>query len=254
MWLRPLTTLVWLEFLWYRGYPLRFLNLVLLPGLMVAPYLLFAQLYGADEGFRSSVAVGLIFWFWLSNFLWEVGYGLENDLEAGTLESLLVAPVSVPLILSAKAIACILNNLFVTVILAGWLYLFTFSMDLPWFGLIGLAILSSFSLLGFVMILAGSVLLLKRSESIGAVLQTVLGLLSGATAPPRLFPLPIRVMSGLIPLTYGIAAVRLILQGQRVGLPIVLLMVTGTFYALIGHVFMRRAEKRVKTMGTTGEF
>lgn len=253
--LRALSSLVWLEILWYRGYPLRLLNLVLSPGLMVAPYLLFVQLYGADDNFRSLVAVGLIFWLWLSNFIWEVGYGLENDLEAGTLESLLVTPISVPLVLLAKTMACILRNIFVTVCLLGWLYLFNFSLDLPWLELIALAILSSFALSGFVMILASSVLLLKRSESVGAILQTVLGLLSGVTAPPHLFPLPIRVVSGLIPLTYGIAAVRLALQGQRVGFPLVAwLMVTGIFYAVIGRVFVRRAEQRIKTAGTTGEF
>lgn len=252
--MRAFCSLVWLELLWYRGYPLRLVGLAISPGLMVAPFLLFSRLYGPDPSFQTSVAIGLILWLWLSTLIWDVGYGLENDLEAGTLESLLIAPTSIIVILAAKSAVCILSNLFVTASIIGWLFVFHISIQFSWPLLIALALLNGFALSGFVIVLASSVLLLKKSENIGVILQTILGVLSGVTAPPHLFPKWVQVVARMLPLTYGIAAARLLLQGQPLGNQVLWLTITGIFYALIGRAFIKLAERRMKLAGTTGEF
>lgn len=252
--MRAFRALVWNELLWYRGYPLSLLNLALSPAFLVAPYLLFAQLFGVDEAFKSSVAVGLILWHWLSTLIWDVGYGLENELEGGTLESLLVTPISIVTMLAAKGVVAIFRNVYITATMVSWLLAFRVTLDLPWALFIGVAFLGGLALSGFMLVLAGSVLLLKESEGLGTTLQTVLGVLSGVTISPQLFPTGLWILSRVIPLTYAIEAARRLLQAQSIANQALWLAATGGVYLVMGVAVVRWAERRMKTAGTTGEF
>ncbi len=62
--MRALMALVWKELLDHWAYPLGLLHLALPPGLLVAPYLVVAKVFGA--GVQSSVTAGLLLWYWLS--------------------------------------------------------------------------------------------------------------------------------------------------------------------------------------------
>lgn len=252
--MRAFRALVWTELHWYRGYPLSLLRLALTPAFVVAPYLLFARLFGADEAFKSSVAVGLILWHWLSTLIWEVGYGLQNELEEGTLEGLLVTPISIVTMLAAKSVVAILRNAWVTASMVGWLLAFGVTLDLPWALFIGIAFLGGVALSGFMLVLAGSVLLLKESEGLGTTLHTLLGVLAGVTISPQLFPRGLWILSRAIPLTYAIEAARHLLQAQPVANQALWLAATGGFYLVVGVAAVRWAERRMKAAGTTGQF
>lgn len=252
--MRAFAALVWPEFLWYRAYPLQILSLAVSPPLMVAPYILFARLFGVDSELQFSVAVGLILWLWLSNLVWEVGYGVENDMEEGTLESLLVTPVSITTLLAAKSMASLVSALYCSVSALGWMLALGVRLPLDWPLFLTVCFLCGMAMSGFTLLLTSSVLLMKRSENLGQTLLTLLGALSGSTISTELFPTAVWVLSRLIPLSLGIEAARRLLAGQPIGDRLPWLLVSGLVYVAIGRALLRRAEQRMRVTGTTGEF
>lgn len=252
--MRALLALAWKELLDYRAYPLDLLNLALSPGLLVAPYLVVARLFGAGPEFQSSVAVGLLLWYWLSTLFWEVGHGIGEEMEEGVLESLLVTPAPLVTLLGAKAVAGMVANIYITAGIVGWLFAFGIALPLHWPAFVGVMLLTGLGLGGFCMAYAGLVLLVKRAENIGSGMQTALGMIAGMTVPPQLLPRAVWVLSRALPLAYGIEAARGLLRGDVVGGQLAWLVLAGGAYALVGWTLLRRAERRMKTAGTTGEF
>ena len=252
--MRSLLALVRKELLYLRAYPLDLLNLAVSPGLLVAPYLLVARMFGVDPDFESSVAVGLILWYWLSQLFWWVGHGIAEEMEEGVLESLLVTPAPLVTILGAKAIAGTLTSAYITAGIIGWFFAFGLSIPVPWPAFVGIMFLTGLGLTGFCTAYAGVVLLVKQAESIGSGMQTALGVLAGMTVPPQVFPRAVWVISRAIPLTYGIEAARRLLRRDEIRGEVTWLVVTGIAFALLGWALLKRAERRMKAAGTTGEF
>lgn len=252
--MRGLRVLIWKELLYLRAYPLDLVEYLISPALLVAPYLLVARLFGMDEGLQDSIAVGLILWYWLSTLGWEVGYGAREEMEEGVFESVLASPTPFVALLAAKAVATVLLNLWITAGMVGWFRAFGVPLALPWPLFVGIAVLSGLAVAGFMLIQAGVLLLLKRADALGDALQTVLGVLSGMTMPPRLLPRGLWVLSRVVPLAYGIEAARRVLAGHGVGREAALLAGLGAVYAVVGWRLLSWAERRMKARGTTGEF
>jgi ABC-2 type transport system permease protein len=252
--MRAFLALVRKEVLYLRAYPLDLLNLAVSPGLLVAPYLVVAKLFGAGPDLQSSVAVGLLLWYWLSTLFWTVGYGIREEMEEGVLESLLTTPTSLLAVLGAKAVAGMVENAYITLGIVGWLFAFGIALPLPWPAFVGVMFLTGLGLGGFCMAYAGVVLLVKRAENTGEGMQMALGMLAGMTLPPQLFPRSVWIISRVIPLSYGIEAARRLLSGDVVEREIAWLVASGAAYAFAGWALLRRAERRMKAAGTTGEF
>lgn len=252
--MRSFLALVRKELLDLRAYPLDLLNLLVSPGLLVAPYLVVARVFGADPSLESDVAVGLILWYWLSNLFWSVGHGLMEEMEEGTLESLLITPAPLITVLGAKAVAGMLENAYITAGIVGWFFAFGIEFAPPWPAFVGIMFITGLGVAGFSLAYAGVVLLVKRAENLGSDMQMVLGALSGMTVSPRFFPRPVWVLSRAIPLTYGIEAARRLLRGQPIADQVLWLAATGALYALVGRALLQRAVRRMRAAGTTGEF
>ncbi|HAZ27932.1 TPA: hypothetical protein DCY67_04885 [Candidatus Acetothermia bacterium] len=252
--MRALWLLIRTELLYYRAYPLDLINQAVSPGLLVAPYLLVGRLFGFDEGLTDSIAVGLILWYWLSTLMWEVGFGFREEMEEGVFESLLASPVSLLTLLGAKAVATIILNLYITGCMVGWFLLFGVPFSLSWPVFLGLLLLTALGMVGFMLAQAALVLLLKRADAPGDIIQTVLGILGGMTMPARFLPQPLWAVSRAIPLAYGIEAARRVVAGAAVGPEVVVLIGLGAVYGLLGWWALGRAERRMREAGSTGEF
>lgn len=252
--MRGFAALVRKELLDFRAYPLDLVNLALSPGLLVAPYLVVARLFGAGPDFQSQVAVGLLLWYWLSTLFWEVGHGIGDEMEEGVLEQILVTPTSLLAVLGAKAVGAMITNTYISVGIVGWLFAFGIPLPLPWPAFVGVMLLTGLGLGGFCMAYAGLVLLVKRAENLGAGTQTVLGALAGMTVPPQVLPQAAWIISRVIPLSYGIEAARRLLGGEVVVDQLLWLVLSGAAYGVAGWALLRRAQRRLRAAGTTGEF
>ncbi|MBC7222539.1 hypothetical protein H5T56_06125 [Candidatus Bipolaricaulota bacterium] len=118
---------------------------------------------------------------------------------------------------------------------------------MPWPAFVGVMLLTGLGLGGFCMAYAGLVLLVKRAENLGAWTQTVV-------VPPQVLPRAAWLISRVIPLNYGIEAVRRLLAGKVVGDQLLWLVLLGAAYGLAGWALLGRAQRRMRAAGTTGEF
>ncbi len=253
--MRGLRSLVRKEvLLQFRAYPLDLVNLAVSPALLIAPYLVVARLFGAASELQSQVAIGLLLWYWLSTLFWEVGHGIGDEMEEGVLEQLLVTPTPLIAVLGAKAVGGMVANAYTSMTIVAWLFAFGVPLPLPWPAFVGVMLLTGLGVGGFSMAYAGLVLLVKRAENLGADIQTVLGALSGMTVPPQVLPRAAWILSRAIPLSYGIEAARRLLGGDMVSSELLWLVLSGAAYGTAGWAILRRAERRMRAAGTTGEF
>jgi len=251
---RPLLALVKKELLDLRAYPLDLLSYAVSPALIVAPYLLLARLFGFDEALLDSVAVGLLLWYWLSTLFFGVSFGLQEEMEEGVLETVLVYPVSVFMLLGAKAVETLILNLYITGAMVGWLFAFGVPLNLPWPAFLGLVLLGGLGISGFSLGLAGLVLFYKRVYGIGDLFQHGLGALSGMTMPAGRLPRGLWLVSRLLPLSYAIESVRRVIAGDGAGPEVGLLVGLGLAYFVLGHRLLAVAERGMRAAGTAGEF
>ncbi|MGC9019268.1 MAG: ABC transporter permease [Candidatus Bipolaricaulaceae bacterium] len=251
--MRAIWALIRKELLYLRAYPLDFANYAISPAFIVAPYIFFAKLFGFSHELLDSVAVGLLLWYWLSTLLGEVALGLEEDMEEGIFETLVVHPITIFHLLLAKAVVMVLENLYITGTMLAWFFFFGVPLRLPWWQFWGIVVLSGFGVAGFMLALAAVALIYKKPFVLYDLVQWGLGALSGVTRPSRDLPRALWLLSRAIPLSYGIEAARATILGRPVeGIPILLAL--GLLYFFLGKALLVAAERRMRAAGTTGEF
>lgn len=250
--MRAALAIAWKELLYLRAYPLDLVNYAISPALLVAPYILTAKLFGMGAELVDSVAVGLILWYWLSTIMWDIAFGLSEEMEEGIFETLMITPSSVWAVLAGRTLATLFLNAYITAAMLGWFALFHVRLDLPWASFWAVLFLTGVGIVGFMFGLSSLVLLWKDMR--GDFLQTAFGVLSGMTMPARRLPRPFWLLSRALPLAYGIEAARRLLAGGGFAQEVPVLLALGAAYGFLGWLGLRWAARRMQALGTTGEF
>jgi len=204
---RSVLALLWKEMLYRARYPISLLNLAVSPFLIVGPYVMVAKMYGASEEFQVSVAVGLILWYWLSELFWIVGFAFRDEMEEGVLGILAVVPAGLGCLLAAKFLDALCISSYITAFMIIWFRIFAVQVATNWAQAVVL-VCSAVALGAFSVLYAGIVLLAKRASAVGSLTQQALGILSGMTFSVSRLPRVLQLVAGLLPLTYGIRAMR----------------------------------------------
>ncbi len=251
--MRAVLSFLYKELTYHRIYPLDLISLAISPFFIVAPFVFVAKAY--DENIQLAAALGLIVWYWLSMFFWGVGYGIRDEVEEGVIESLLATPASIRSLLVAKAIDTLLINSYLTVVLVILLWLLAgVSFYLDWAKFLLLFIVSNVALASLSFVYAAFVLVARQASFAGSLFQEAVGILSGMTAPVSVLPRAVRWLSMLIPLTYAIEGVRKIAIGQFPYHELVILLLFSAVLLSLGILFIQKAERYLRTQGTTGEY
>jgi len=205
---------LWEGWLGAKSYPSAFVITEIAMLIPVLTYYFVARLVDAPEGavgddYFAFVVVGLVTWRLLSGAASIVASALQEALDQGRLEMLLVQPVSwrlLPFALAQWPVALRLINtaagLAVAVALGARFRLGG--------AVIALAILALGvgSTLAIAALVASATLLARKSDSVLRVYSLAAGLLAGVFYPTNVLPALVRPFSYLIPDTYVIAAVR----------------------------------------------
>ncbi len=251
--MRTILAFLYKELAYHRVYPLDLISLAISPFFIVAPFVFVAKAY--DENIQIAVALGLIVWYWLSMFFWGVGYGVRDEVEEGVIESLLATPASIRSLLVAKAIDTLLINFYITAVLVILLWLLAgVSFYLDWAKFLVLFMVSNVALASLSFVYAAFVLVARQASFAGGLFQEAVGILSGMTAPVSVLPRAVRWLSMLIPLTYAIEGVRKIAIGQFPDDELVILLLFSAVLLSLGTLFIQKAERYLRTQGTTGEY
>ena len=214
--------------------------------------------YSGSGDYMSYILLGTVLTNFILTVFWGMGYALKEDMDAGVLESNWLTPVSRLLILVGRTLTSMftttLTSLAMLVIGA---LLFGFKPTGSTFAAILTAIPMLVGLYGFGFAFAGIVLLMREANTLVDVGSFLVQGFSGTNFPVKSLPYWLIPVSLMLPLTYGLDAVRGFLLKTNTLLPInveILILIVSMFAMLaFGAWVFNKVERRVRTLGTLGQ-
>ena len=267
---RALAAIVRKDWRQYWRYPLNALSTIFQPVIWLAPVyfmgkafsvdgqaLGFAQ-YSGTADYMSFLILGAVLGNFVNAVFWGMGYALKNDMDSGVMESNWLTPVPRLLILIGRS----LTNLFVTAItslgmlmVCGWVFGFHPTGDVLHAVLAIIPML--IGLYGFGFAFAGVVLLMREANTMVDMSAFLVQIFSGADFPVTILPKWLLPIALILPLTYGLDAVRGMLLKTNtllaIGVEVALLVVSMFLLLWFGAWIFDRVERRVRTLGTLGQ-
>ncbi len=208
----------WTSFIILILIPIIFTLIPILIGKSISPN--YEANFEAKTGATNAEAylvLGTVIWTLTMGILWDFGVFLREEQLIGTLDSLMLSPVSRYTIAIGRASFSSIFNIFFTMtsaIIGLAIYspeIFrtsTFSnLILSFF----ILILSTFAMIGVSMMLGSLVIRFKEVESLINGLQWIFGTIMGVFYSIALLPWPIRIFSILLPASWGLNDIRAIM-------------------------------------------
>jgi ABC-2 type transport system permease protein len=141
---------------------------------------------------------------------------IRSEQGAGTLESVLMTPVSIPLlVVSSSAWAFVWSTFSALLFIGGGALLYGIALH----GSLPLALLfvtlTTLVFASMGVLSASFVMVFKRGDPIGPLVSVMFFLLGGVIYPVKVLPGWLEAISGLLPITHAVRALRaILLQGQ----------------------------------------
>ena len=151
--------------------------------------------------------------FWL-NVLWSMGAQFYWERDSGNLELFIIAPAPMAAVLAGMALGgMVMTTTRAVVILAAGALLFGVAFQpTSWLGLVAVVVLTLLALYGLGMAFSSAFLLWGREAwHLVNLFQEPVYLLSGLNYPVRTLGYAVACVAGLIPMTFGMDALRQLL-------------------------------------------
>jgi ABC-2 type transport system permease protein len=251
-------------------YPLNAISHVFQPIIWITPVYFMGKAFSVDGqalgfaaysgtgDYMSFILIGTVLGNFILTVFWGMGYALKEDMDSGVLESNWLTPVPRLLILIGRTLTSLLTTTITSVIMlaiAGALFGFKPTGN-TWAAFLT-AIPMLLGLYGFGFAFAAIVLIMREANTLVDVSSFLVQGLSGANFPVRSLPYWLIPIAMMLPLTYGLDAVRGILLKTNTLLPIqveVILLIAFMFGMLwFGAWIFYRIERRVRRLGTLGQ-
>jgi ABC-2 type transport system permease protein len=183
----------------------------------------------------------------------------DSEKQQGTMEHLLVSPANrLAMFLGRGVIPILISIATASVALTYAVVIFHVPFDPAGLPFLAISILlTAFSMVGFGLMLGGVALYLRTSIILGNIFLFVGLLLSGANFPLDQLPLPAQWAGDLLPLTWGIAAIRDAMVGQGLGtlwLPWTFVTLGGIVSITLALTLWRVFERRALSTGSIARF
>ncbi len=255
--------------------PLMFVLIPIMIGRSVSPNYEqnFQQNTGATDA-EAYLVIGAVFWAMMVGILWDFGTYLREEQFQGTLESVMVTPVSRYVLALGRGLFSLTFGLvssFISITIGllifspDVLFSFTFVRIMTVFLLI---IVSYFPMIGMSLLVGTLVIKFKDIESVINLLQWVLGTLMGVFFSIAALPWGFRVVALLFPPTWGLNDARAILLStppvvvmlgfsnytQGLLLDTAITLAIGIFWSLVGFFLFIRILEHAKKGSGLGEY
>ncbi len=201
-----------------------------------------------------------LIWYYASRILYDTGWRLALEAQAGTLEQMMMAPVSSVLILLARMIARMIASSLLIIILGIILYVAIGAFPLFRPADLLVLLLTLIGVAGLGLVIGGCTLLVKQTPTFAAFISNVLLFFNGAILPIHLFPDWLEALARLLPTTLGIEILRKAIAAHT---PIHALFASGELtnlglqslvYLIAGWILYVLAERIAKRLGTLGQY
>ena len=214
--------------------------------------------YSGSGDYMSYILVGTVLTNFIMTVFWGMGYALKEDMDAGVLESNWLTPVSRLLILVGRTLTSMLTTTITSIaMLALGSFLFGFKPTGNTFAAILTAIPMLVGLYGFGFAFAGIILFMREANTMVDVGSFLVQGFSGTNFPVKSLPYWLIPVSLMLPLTYGLDAIRGFLLKTNTLMPInteITILIVFMFVMLWGGAqIFYRVERRVRKLGTLGQ-
>ena len=214
--------------------------------------------YSGSGDYMSYILLGTVLTNFILTVFWGMGLALKEDMDAGVLESNWLTPVSRLLILVGRTLTSLLTTTITSlVMLALGAALFGFKPTGSVLAAFLTAIPMLLGLYGFGFAFAGVVLLMRDANTLIDVGSFLVQGFSGTNFPVKSLPYWLIPVSLMLPLTYGLDAIRGFLLKTNTLMPInteITILIVFMFVMLWGGAqIFYRVERRVRKLGTLGQ-
>ncbi len=254
------------DFIAYFRYPLNLVFSLLDPFVWGLPIIFMAQAFsvgGRNEGLAAYTGTsdyiaffiaGAVVSSYVGSVMWGMGFTLRQEMWQGVLETNWLTPAPVIVQLVGRSLWSLAFTTFESLCIMGlaWaLFRFSFTGYLLPAVLTMIPVLIGLYGLGFG--IAALVLVTNNANNVIDMTNYAVQLLSGSQFPVRVLPRILLTVSLMIPLTYGMDAIRGYLLGTTTLLPpaieIAILLGVMVIFVAAGHLIFRKIERDVKTSG-----
>jgi len=257
------------EFRMFFRYPLRVISSILVGLVFLLQFVYFGQ---AILGGRFSrlleeatgvgdyptyVLIGYVLW-WVSVSPMEASvWGVRRELQRGTFESNVMAPIGILKMIMGLAISwMMMDSIIMLLVFALGVVIFDIKVSAIYVAkAIPIIALAFVTFLGFGIVFAGLVMMLKNIGPLANIFEFVILFLSGVFFPLSTLPEIVRKISWIIPLTHATSAVRKIFIGlsySSVVNEITAMLILLPVYWAISLAVFKWAEKVTRMMGYGG--
>ncbi|MGA5063326.1 ABC transporter permease [Streptomyces exfoliatus] len=203
-----------------------------------------------DRLLTASVGAGLM-GIW-GSVLFGSGGAVQNQRWLGTLETLVVAPTPLALVLLPITLATAVIGTYAMGATVLWgVLLFDVPLDFAHPLLFLVAVPVCVLALGMMgLLLAATFVLLRNANALANPLDTPVWLLSGLLVPVTVLPAWTHPVSWALPTTWGARAVHAATSGGDVVAPLLAAVALGAGYALVAVLVLGRVERRARAAAT----
>ncbi len=269
--LRALAAIVKKDFITFTRYPLSAISNILQPLIWLTPMYFMGKAfstngqatgfaaYTGSSDYMSFILIGAVISNFILTVFWEMGYALKNDMDAGVLEANWMAPLPRLLLLAGRTSKSLLvTTLTSAAMLALGALLFGFHPTGNVLAAVLTAVPMLLGLYGFGFAFASLVLILRDANTLVDVGSFLVQGFSGAQFPVTVLPRFLLPLALVLPITYGLDAIRgwMLHTKTILSIPaeIALLLVFMVVMLLIGSAIFAALERRVRRLGTLGQY
>jgi ABC-2 type transport system permease protein len=214
--------------------------------------------YSGTGDYMSYILLGTVLGNFILTVFWGMGFALKEDMDTGVLESNWLTPVPRLLILVGRTLTSLLTTTITSLTMlaiAGAIFGFKPTGNVLAAFLTAIPML--IGLYGFGFAFAAIVLMMREANTLVDVGSFLVQGFSGTSYPVKSLPYWLIPISLMLPLTYGLDAVRGWLLQTDTLLPLnmeILLLIVSMFLMLwFGAWIFNRIERRVRILGTLGQ-
>ncbi len=211
--------------------------------------------YGVSS-FSGMIIMGTIVYLLYNRMLWGTGASLQEERFQGTIEQLFLTPANRMTVLLASGFSSLLEGSWwiVGVFLLSWLIFGVQPAVVDWAAVVVALVSTMIALVAVGVFFASFFVLTRAADQLATSLQAPIRYASGVAFPVAALPAIFQLFAYILPVTYGIDALRrtVVQQGTLVDLVTVLapLYLFTVVLMVAGHFMLRRVEAQAKKTGS----
>ena len=220
----------------------------------------FNNIAGTDS-YIGYIIIGTMVWSWVNMTMWSFGSYLRSEQTRGTLESNWLCPINKFDLFIGQGIFSIVTSLMSLVIsILEYKYIYGVTFNATPLGWIVSFMIFLPGVYGFGLMFSSLILVAKEAGSTVQIIRGIITIFCGISYPIIMLPEWMKVVSSVLPFTYGINASRkLLLNGtlvtsKEVSYDIFMCILLGVAMFIIGRILFSSLERKVRISGSLERF